>query len=162
MNSAFYATKIGKWLGVPLGVLMYIRTVDSFGSIVAVILSLIAAVSFWLIVKGEENHIVSREIVNEIQLTISEIYKTNNFIEIKRFRHGIIARIYLINAKEKLSHIQAAVSRNIENSKFGRHILAMQMTDISGIEELPKAQKILNDELINALLLNKDDDFEEK
>ena len=75
-----------------------------------------------------------------------------SFIEIKRMRSGIIARVYLINAKERAAAVHKSISRRIEQCDLKKYLWVMQMTDMPAASSLSEMQKKLNEQLIEELL----------
>ncbi len=60
-------------------------------------------------------------------------------------RGGIIARVYLINAKERAMAIHSAIARRIEQCDLKKYLWVMQMTDMPEAASLREMQKKLND-----------------
>ena len=125
-----------KWLALPLGYIMYFFTGDSSGEIPSLLLGFAAALAFWLLIKS----------------AISEAANVESFIEIKRLRSGIIARVYLINARDKVELVHRSISRRIEACSLKKYLLIMQMTDIPGLNALRESQRLLNEQLIEEIL----------
>ncbi len=140
-----------KWLSFPLGFIMFIFILESFGSIISSLFSAIAIVTFWNIVKNEQTRIIGQSIAEEIKMAISEAGNIDNMIEIKRMKSGIIARVYLINAKEKAQIIHRAIAYRMENCTFKKYLWIMQLTDMPGKSALQETQKLLNEQLLEEL-----------
>ena len=151
MEKTIKTIGIGKWLCFPLGYVMYYFTSSSFGYVISIILSLIATVAFWFLMRREETRLIGHDIAMSIRDAINETANVENFIEIKRMKSGIIARVYLINAKESAAAIQKAIKKKIDASKMKKYLWVMQMTDIGSRDELAQTQKILNDQLLDQL-----------
>lgn len=142
-----------KWLSFFFGYIMYVFTADSFGEFAAVLLAAAAAVSFWILISREKARLIGQTIAGEIRAAISEADRNvENFIEIKRLRSGIIARIYLIGAEDKVTLIHKAVARRMENCSLKKYLWVLQMTDMPQKSALPETRKILNEQLIDELL----------
>ena len=131
---------------------MWYFTRDSFGSISAIILGVIAAGAFWVLMKREETRLLGQNIAMSIREAIDNTADVDNFIEIKRMKNGIIARVYLINAKESAAAVQRAIKKSIDESSFKKYIWVMQMTDMASKNDLVNTQRILNDQLLDQLL----------
>ena len=141
-----------KWLALPLGYIMYFFTGDSFGETPSLLLGFAAALAFWLLIKSEQSRLIGQTIASEIKSAISEAANVESFIEIKRLRSGIIARVYLINARDKVELVHRSISRRIEACSLKKYLLIMQMTDIPGLNALRESQRLLNEQLIEEIL----------
>lgn len=142
-----------KWLSFFFGYIMYVFTKDSFGGIAAILLSAVAAAAFWILISREKARLIGQTIAGEIRAAISEADKNvENFIEIKRLRSGIIARIYLIGAEDKVALIHRAVARRMEECALKKYLWVLQMTDMPKRSALPETRKILNEQLVDELL----------
>lgn len=131
---------------------MFYFTSQSFGNIIAIILGVIAMVVFWALMRREETRLIGQNIAIAIRNAIKATADVENFIEIKRVKSGIIARVYLINAKDSVAAVQKAVKRAIDASKMKKYLWVMQLTDIASRDELAQTQKILNDQLYDQLV----------
>ncbi len=141
-----------RWLSFPLGSIMYFFTRDSFGELIGIVLCVIAAAAFWLLVGSERSRLIGQTIVSEIRRAISETANVESYIEIKRMRSGIIARVYLINARDKAVMIHRSIARRLDDCALKEYLWIMQLTDIPGINAISETRKILNEQLIEELL----------
>lgn len=141
-----------RWLGLPLGGIMYACTRVSFGDTAAAALGVLAAVSFWLLMRSEQSRLIGQTIAREIKEAISEAGNVESYIEIKRLKSGIIARVYLINAREKVTVIHKAISRRLENCTFKKYLWIMQLTDMPGKSAFRDTQRLLNEQLLEELM----------
>ncbi|MGF6375209.1 hypothetical protein M2140_000243 [Clostridiales Family XIII bacterium PM5-7] len=141
-----------KWLSLPLGYVMYLFTVDSFGDITAGLLSVAAMISFWMLVRNQETTMIGETIVRDIKEAISETGNVDNFVEIKRLKNGIVARVYLINAKQRAAVIHKAITRKIDGNAYKKYLWVMQLTDMPERGALKETQKLLNDQLLDELM----------
>lgn len=124
------AVGIVKWICFPLGYLMYFCTRGSFGEVAAVLLAIFATVIFWALMRNEQRNLIGHTIATQIKEAISEISNAENFIEIKKLKSGIIARVYLINAKDQVAVVHKAISAKMEKSVFKKYLWVMQLTDM--------------------------------
>lgn len=152
MEKAVRIIGMMKWLGLPLGYIMLFATRESFGDVAGICLGAIAAASFWVLMLREQSRIIGQTIAKEIKEAISVAGNIESFIEIKRMRSGIIARVYLINAKEKAAAVHNSISRRIEQCDLKKYLWVMQMTDMPAASSLSEMQKKLNEQLIEELL----------
>lgn len=157
MEKKIKIIKFIKWICFPMGYLMYFLTADSFGDIIAVILGVAATVGFWALMRGEETRIIGQTLAVEIKEAITSAGNVESFIEIKRIKSGIIARVYLINAREKLNEIHRAITGKLEGSSCKKYLWIMQLTDMPGRGALKETQQILNAQLVEELMKRKGD-----
>lgn len=143
---------ISKWLCFPLGYIMFFCTQESFGNIISVILAVAATVSFWLMMKSEQTRLIGQTIAKEIKEAISETGNVESYIEIKRLKSGIIARVYLINARDKVTVVHKAITMRLEECTFKKYLWIMQLTDMPGKGALKETQRMLNDQLLEELM----------
>lgn len=141
-----------RWASLPLGCIMYVFSRESFGEAAASFLGALFGCAFWFLIRHEKSRLIGQTIASEIRAAISEAANVESFIEIKRLRSGIIARIYLINAKDKVTLIHRSVARRMENCSLKKYLWILQMTDMPGKNALHETQKILNEQLIDELL----------
>ena len=152
INKAYKVIFILKCTCFLLGAVMWYFTRDSFGSIIAICLGVAATVSFWLLMRKEETRLIGQNIAMSIREAINETAQIESFIEIKKMKGGIIARVYLINAREMAATVQRAIKNKIDGSIFKKYILVMQMTDMASKDDLASTQRFLNDQLLRQLV----------
>ena len=140
-----------KWMCLPLAFLMFFGTVKSFGTVLSTVMAVVFALSFYTIVENEQIRLIGETIAAEIKKAISETGNVDSMIEIQKLRSGIIARVYLINAKERVGLIHKAITRQLEKSKFKKYLWIMQLTDMPGRSFLNETQQMLNEQLIDEL-----------
>ncbi len=140
-----------KWLSIPLGFIMFALTFDSFGTFISSLFSAMAIVAFWNVVKNEQTRLIGQTIADEIKKAISEAGNIDNMIEIKRMKSGIIARVYLINARERAQIVHRFIANRMEHCTFKKYLWIMQLTDMHGKGALRETQKILNEQLLEEL-----------
>ena len=164
MEKTLMKLSLIKWLGLPLGLIMYFGTVSAWGDGIALPLGFIAAFSFTLIIRRAMDRTVSDAIVKEIRAAIHRFGQIENYIEIKKAnKTGIIARIYLINAGTKVSEINQAVKKHLEESVFKGRVWILQMTDIRSKDELNATRQILDRQLLDELKkMSKSDEKKDK
>lgn len=139
------------YLALPMGLLMFVLTKDSFGISVSMILGCIATIAFRSIVLRELSRIVTTELVKTIEDAIKETADVKNIVEIQKINGGLIARIYLVNAAEKTALIHNAIRRKIENCSLKKYLLAMQLTNLKAPGAIGEAREALNKQLIEEL-----------
>lgn len=152
MEKTIKVIGIAKWICFPLGYIMYFFTKDSFGDLMATFLAIVATVSFWALMRNEQTRLIGQSIADDIRKAISETANVESLIEIKRLKRGIIARVYLINAREKVTVIHRAIANKMEECTFKKYLWIMQLTDMPGKGALKETQKMLNDQLLDELM----------
>lgn len=141
-----------KWLALPLGYIMYFGTAYSFGGGVAMILGIVAMVSFWVMVKGEQSRLIGQTIADEIKAAISQFGNIESVVEIKRMKSGIIARIYLVNAREKAVLVHRAITKKLDGCSMKKYLWVMQLTDMPAKGAFQETRERLDEQLIEELL----------
>lgn len=152
MERQVKAIGLAKWLCVPLGSIMYFGTVNSFGHFAACVLCLAATVGFFLLMRGEQGRIIGETIADDIRAAIKEVGNVESVIEIKRLKSGILARVYLVNAKEKAIFVHRAITRKLDGCSMKKYLWVMQLTDMAGRDDLKETQQRLNEQLLEELL----------
>ena len=141
-----------KWIALPLGYLMYFGTAYSFGGGVAMVLAIFAMLSFWILVKSEQSRLIGQTIAEDIRAALAEFSNVESFVEIKRMKSGILARIYLVNAREKAVYIHRAITHKLDNCSMKKYLWVMQLTDMPAKGAFKETQERLNEQLIEELL----------
>ena len=143
---------IAKWIALPLGYIMYFGTEYSFGGGIAMFLAIVAMIVFWMMMKGEQARLIGETIADEIKAAISEFDNIESVVEIKKMRSGIIARIYLVNAREKAVYVHRAITRKLDNCSMKKYLWVMQLTDMPGKGAFKETRERLDEQLIDELL----------
>lgn len=143
---------LAKWLCIPLGSIMYFGTVNSFGHYAACILCLVATAAFWLMMRGEQGRMIGEHIADDIRDAIKEVGNVESFIEIKRLKSGILARVYLVNARERAIFVHKAITRKLDGCSMKKYLWVMQLTDMPGRDDFKETQQRLNEQLLEELL----------
>ncbi len=141
-----------RWLAIPLGYIMYFGTAYSFGGDVAMVLAIFAMISFWVLMRGEQSRLIGQTIADEIKAAISEFGNVESLVEVKRMRSGIIARIYLVNTREKAVLIHRAITRKLDGCSMKKYLWVMQLTDMPGMSAFKETRDRLDEQLIDELL----------
>jgi len=141
-----------RWLSIPLGAVMYLGTVNSFGQLTASVLCLLAAAVFFLLIKSEQGRIIGEFIADDIRDAIKEVDGIESFIEIKRLKSGILARVYLVNAKEKTMVVHKSIRRKLDRCSMKKYLWVMQLTDMPGRDDFEETQQRLNEQLLEEML----------
>ena len=147
--------KASKWLSFFFGAVMCYFTIDSFGGYAAIVLGIIATSSLWIMMKREETRLIGEFIARDIKDAIYDAGDIENVVEIKRLKKGLIARVYLINAREKSVLFHKAIAKKLEDCKYKKYLWVMQLTDMPKIEDLRETQKRLNSQLLDEIIKNR-------
>ena len=138
-----------KWLGAGFAVIMYLAVVNTFGEVPAIILGAVAGVSFFLICEKEKRNILCEHVSETIHAALEKIGQSDCIFEIKTMRPGLIIRVYLIKANEKVHLCNKAIIDTISRSWFRQQVWITQVVNINSEEDIDDAQRSLNEELLN-------------
>ena len=152
----------GKWVAFILGYIMYYITSRAFGSELAFLLGFAATGIFWTICRNEYIRLIGQSIATEIKEAIVLVGEIDNFVEIKRLRKGLIARVYLVNAKEKSTIFHKVIASKLDDCKYKKYLWVMQLTDMSSKDELIDTQNLLNSQLFDVLVKKKEEESNDK
>ncbi len=151
MEKQIKAIGLAKWLCIPLGCIMYYGTVNSFGHFAACLLCLMATAAFFKLMRGEQGRLIGESIADDIRAAIKEVGNVESFIEIKRLKSGILARVYLVNAREKAIFVHKSITRKLDGCAMKKYLWVMQLTDMPDREDFKETQRRLNDQLLEEL-----------
>lgn len=140
-----------KWLGFFAGLIMYYATVYSFGNIISMILACVAAIAFYYICENERRTVISKHISEHLSEVLAKVGQAENIFEIKSTGTRMIIRIYLIRARERAPLCSKAAMDAITKSWYRSKVWITQIVDIDNQEEIPEAQKTLDDQLFDSL-----------
>ncbi len=152
MEKRILTLKIGKWLGVLIGFIMYIGTSSAFTGPVSAALGAAFGIAFWVLLKKEEIRQIGHEIALTIREAVRDSWDGEHFIEIKRIRRGMIARVYLIGSRERLERVRKAVGARLSEDTYADQVWIMQMTNLKSRNDLKAARDVLNRQLVNSIL----------
>lgn len=140
-----------KWLGLFAGLVMYYATVKSFGDTISMVLACAAAVAFYYIFENERRSVISRCISEHLDAVLNKIGQRDSVFEIRNTGRHMIIRIYLIKARERAPLCSKAAMDAITKSWYRSKVWITQIVDLESHEEIPEAQKALDDELFEDL-----------
>ncbi len=140
-----------KWLGLFAGLIMYYATVKSFGNAISMILACVAALAFYCICENERRTVISKHISEHLSEVLAKVGQPENIFEIKSTGARMIIRIYLIRARERAPLCSKAAMDAITKSWYRSKVWITQIVDIDNQEEIPEAQKALDDQLFDSL-----------
>lgn len=151
MSSNYRLLKNVRWISLPLGALMFLGTFRSFGIIVASILGIAAAFSFYLITRKEFRRVAQESLTKTIKDAIAQTGDVDSVVEFRTLRSGFIVRIYLIDCKDHVNEIHNRILSSIDRSSFKNTLAIMQLTELSARKFIDSAREVLNEQLIEEL-----------
>ena len=140
-----------RWLGLLLGFLMYGCTRQSFGEIMATVLAVIAAMSFYFICDGEGHRTMCQYVAEDLKEAVTAAGLNQCVVEIKSIHAGLITRIYLIKAGPLATRCNRAVMERINRSWYRKSIWVTQILELESEGELAEAQEFLDEALLDDL-----------
>ena len=147
-----------RWLGLLLGFLMYGCTRQSFGEIMATVLAVISAVSFYFICDGEGHRTMCQYVAEDLKEAVTAAGLNQCVVEIKSIHAGLITRIYLIKAGPLATRCNRAVMERINRSWYRKSIWVTQILELESEGELEEAQAFLDEALFDDLKKMRDKD----
>lgn len=140
-----------KWLGFFAGLVMYYATVYTFGNTISMILACVAALAFYCIFENERREIVSKCVTEHLDDVLTKIGQQESVFEIRNTGRQMIIRIYLIKARERAPLCSKAAIDAIAKSWYRSRVWITQIVDLNSQDEIPEAQRVLDDELFEDL-----------
>lgn len=140
-----------KWLGLLLGLIMYYATADAFGDIISMILACVAATAFYVMCNNEKKSIMATHVTNHLDEVLKNFGQRGSVFEIKASNTGMVVRVYLIGAGERAAACSKLILDTIANSWYRSRVWITQIVDLERKEDLPEAQRALNEELFNSI-----------
>lgn len=140
-----------KWMSFPLGLIMLGSIWDIFGIFVSTIISIIAALIFYTIVVREQTRQAGLEFTEIAKDALKKTGDMQSYVEVRKNRYGIVARVYLIGAKSQVKKIYNEIVKNLENSRIKDDIIAMQVTDVEEHSRIGDARSRLNRQLMEEI-----------
>ena len=95
--------------------------------------------------------VICEEIFSDISETLEKVGHDEIFFEVKKFSPGFVIRVYLIRARNSAPMYKKAILDRLNRGWYKRHVLAAQVVDIEGVEDVKEAQRMLNSALIEDL-----------
>ena len=143
--------RILKWLrylGFLFGAVMYWVMYMSLGETAAIILGVLAGVSFFAICDHGRKTILFDHIAEQLKEEIARLGRMECVIEIKMIRIGLIIRVYLIKAGDQTARYSKAIVDAISRSWYKQHVWITQVVSVDSEEEIKQAEKNLNKDII--------------
>lgn len=140
-----------KWMGLFAGLVMYYATVYTFGNTISTILACVAAVAFYYIFENERRSVVSKCVSEHLDGVLTKMGQRESVFEIRNTGRRMIIRIYLIKAGERAPLYSKAAIDAIAKSWYRSRVWITQIVDLNNQDEIPEAQKVLDDELFEDL-----------
>lgn len=136
-----------RWFWFIPSALMFIGTQISLGKGIALALSAVFGLSFYLICSRGRMFIICEDIVGDMKDTLDALGQSENIFEVKSFSLGLVVRVYLIKARHMAPICNKAILERIAGGWYKNLVWATQVVDIEGEKDVREAQKALNESL---------------
>ena len=143
-----------KWMSIPLGLIMMGSVKDIIGIPAGLCCSIIAALVFYVMVNREQTRQAGLEFQSLVQAAKKKVGEIQSYVEVRKVRHGIIARVYIVGAKEQSSRLYGELVNGVEKSIIRDDIIAMQVADIKESASIGVARSRLNRQLMDEIRKN--------
>lgn len=140
-----------KWLGLLFGLVMYYATADVFGDVISMILACVAATTFYVMCNNERKSTIATHVTKHLQEVLKNFGQQDSVFEIKTPNTGMVVRVYLIGAGERAVACSKLILDTIANSWYRSRVWITQIVDLEKREDIPEAQRALNEELFNSI-----------
>lgn len=140
-----------RWLCFVPALIMYFAVREAFGTAAAMIAAAVFGMGFFAICSRGRMRVICEEIVSDISETLEKMGHDEIFFEVKKFSPGFVIRVYLIRARNSAPMYKKAILDRLNRGWYKRHVLAAQVVDIEGVEDVKEAQRMLNSALLEDL-----------
>ncbi len=140
-----------RWLWCVPAAAMYAATQIPFGKTAAFALAVVFGAAFYLICSRGRMHVISEDIVRDIRETLKRFGHEDSVYEIKGFSFGLVVRVYLFKAKFNTPTCTKAIMDRLSKGWYKNLVWVAQIVDIEEESELRKAQKDLDQALLDTL-----------
>ena len=140
-----------KYLGLIFGVVMYMFVEPRMGSVWASVLCFLAGLSFILICENSRKIIMCEHVANDLGSALKARGFSRHSFEIKNLKAGLIIRIYLIRAEERVALCNSIIMEKITQSWYKDMVWITQLVDLNNEDEIKEARETLDDELIEEI-----------
>ncbi len=143
--------EILRWMCFLPALIMFTAARGAFGTAAAAVLAGAFGIGFFVICSRGRMRVICEEIVSDISQTLDKMGHDEIFFEVKKFSPGFVIRVYLVRARNRAPLYKKAILDRLDRGWYKRHVLAAQVVDIEGAEDVKKVQRILNTALIEDL-----------
>lgn len=140
-----------KYLGLLLGAGMYFYVEPRMGSVWASVLCCLAGCGFIVICENARKTIMCEHVVQDLGGALKARGFSRHSFEIKSLKAGLIIRIYMIRAEEKISLCNSIIMERITQSWYKDMVWITQLVDLNSEDEIREARDTLDDELIEQI-----------
>lgn len=140
-----------RWAGLLFGGIMYYGTIGAFGGIIAALLAILAAVSFFVLCDVTAQQVICIYVADDLKAAVERAGHDRCVVEIRSLRVGMVTRVYLLGAGRLTKRCSKAVIEQIRQSWYRKWIWVTQMVDLADESEIKAAQALLDEELATDL-----------
>ncbi|MCQ2550800.1 MAG: hypothetical protein MJ146_01225 [Clostridia bacterium] len=144
-----------RFLAFPLGWIMYIATEKPFGETVAIILSVVAAVGFWLIVMRGRDRSFYDVLAENISKSVKEVGEIDHSVEMRPLAGGLVLRIYLVNPGDRIEIYNKAIYRTLSQLNITSRSWIVQIAAVPSQSHIEDARMTLDEELLKEMEKNR-------
>ena len=146
-----------KYLGLLLGAGMYLYVEPRMGSLWASALCLLAGMGFTFICENSARTIMCEHVAKDLGAALRERGFSRHSFEIKSLKTGLIIRIYMIRAEEKVAQCNSIIMERISQSWYKESVWITQLVDLDSEDDIRDARESLDDELVEQLKKMRDE-----
>ena len=140
-----------RWLCPVPAVIMYMGTIDAFGSSWATALGLIFMLGFYYICNRERRLLLCESIVTDIREELKKVGHETAVYELRSLRIGIVVRVYLIKAGSRAHLCNRAVLSVLTRGWYRKFVSATQIVDLDSEVDIKEAKISLDEDLLDDL-----------
>ena len=133
------------------GVVMYMFVEPRMGIAWASVLCFAAGLGFILICENSRKIIMCEHVANDLGNVLKARGFSRHSFEIKNLKAGLIIRIYLISADERVALCNRIIMERITQSWYKDMVWITQLVDLNNEDEIKEARETLDDELIEEI-----------
>ena len=137
--------------GVLFGLLMYLGTRAAFGMIISVILGALFAVGFYMLCEMQAQRTICQYVADDLKDVLLRAGHEQCIVEIRSLRVGMLTRIYLLGARQRMKGCGKTVTEHIRQSWYFHWIWGLQMIVLEDESEIAQAQALLDQRLLEDL-----------
>ena len=140
-----------RWLCFAPALVIFAALRGPFGTLLSAAAGLCFGAAFFAICSRGSRRIICEEIVADLTEAISKLGHREILFEVRKFTPGLVVRIYLVRARQLTPACVKLIRARIKNCWYRRYVIATQVTDVNGLEDVEKARRRLNRELLEDL-----------
>ncbi len=137
--------------GALFGLLMYLGTRAAFGTVISVILGVLFAVGFFVLCEVQAQRAICQYVADDLKEVLLRAGHEKCIVEIRSLRVGMLTRIYLLGARQRVKGCGRTVTEHIRQSWYFQWIWGLQMIVLEDESEIAEAQELLDQRLMEDL-----------